>query len=1016
LFAAPSRLWPPGPLTSTYLIPPDGGTVILGAQEALLPAGLRARLAVWLDAATGVLPMAWSPLAGGLIFEPANPAAQRLAAAAAGMAGRYGGAALEQFAYAWILAHPSRPLPVIGTNKVERIRSAAQADTLTIESGNGVTEWRDVSTNGIAARPPGVQKPTVLSGELNGKPVIDFGTFGVSPYMHWYNSGGQVVLTNIRAVFWVLGSQNGGGFLLGGTTTAHFHRGNAPDGVFYPVKTSSRMWDHDWNTYPGGGRVEMYIDGIRRDQSAALNGGYQLISCMITTNVTAAGFATDRNTFSDRRGGQRLAEVIIYERALSEQERIETEEYLMAKWFGDTRWDADGQDPAVTQLDALGTRSLNAPDSGTTALGHLTGAGMLTKTGAGTLAVADAQDYMGTLALAGGGLALTAAAIPGAPATNAYFHVDASVTNAFVLDVDGRVLAWQDWRANGREAAVQSGFSTPVLVAGAAGGKPLVDFGALGSLQALSWNHTNTTIKAAFVVFQSLAATAQILGGVVNQAQDFYRGAGGQLYNTDATASRAVVYGANCVNGWRVEPMVATLPSGLCVISVIPTTDARASAFAMDRNNTVRSGGQRLAEVLIYNRSLTEQERRDTEAYLMYKWLGRAAPGYGAEDTPQIPVVSSAGAPLSVHVEGDGVASIGQLTGSGGVVKTGAGTLALGSGLYSFAGIVQVAEGTLAATATDGLAPASYPVFHVDASQTNTMTLVEENGTNFITRWRSLSAISNAAVERAGFNRPYLLTNDLAGVSAVGFGPFGTSGSCLKWETTLSTVRSVFMVLGSQEGGGFLLGAVGAANFHRGNYGGTFMPITKNNVMFGWDVSANVYNGATYLDGVRLADPRTRSLSGGYQLIEILTTDNTTADLFAGDRTFVDRVGGQRLAEVLVYDRALTERERLQTEQYLNRKWLGRATASAGLGTVEVADGGGLSADLVPMAVNRLVGEGTVLKRGQETLTLTDTTSFTGTVEVTAGTLNLAVPAAPVGTYSDAQMKQLRAVVNAVFN
>lgn len=89
----------------------------------------------------GVLPMAWSPLAGGRIFEPANPAAQRLAAAAARMADRYGGAALEQLAYAWILAHPSRPLPVIGTNKVERIRSAAQADALTLEREDWYALW-----------------------------------------------------------------------------------------------------------------------------------------------------------------------------------------------------------------------------------------------------------------------------------------------------------------------------------------------------------------------------------------------------------------------------------------------------------------------------------------------------------------------------------------------------------------------------------------------------------------------------------------------------------------------------------------------------------------------------------------------------------------------------------------------------------------------------------------------------------------------------------------------------------
>ena len=89
----------------------------------------------------GVLPMAWSPLAGGRLFDATNDAAQRLMTAAQGMAARYGGATLEQLAYAWILAHPSRPLPVIGTNKLDRLKSAAQADGITLEQEDWYALW-----------------------------------------------------------------------------------------------------------------------------------------------------------------------------------------------------------------------------------------------------------------------------------------------------------------------------------------------------------------------------------------------------------------------------------------------------------------------------------------------------------------------------------------------------------------------------------------------------------------------------------------------------------------------------------------------------------------------------------------------------------------------------------------------------------------------------------------------------------------------------------------------------------
>ena len=89
----------------------------------------------------GVLPMAWSTLAGGRLFDPKNATAQRLAVAAQGLAARYGGATLEQLAYAWVMAHPSRPLPVIGTNKLERIQSAVEADKILLSHEDWYALW-----------------------------------------------------------------------------------------------------------------------------------------------------------------------------------------------------------------------------------------------------------------------------------------------------------------------------------------------------------------------------------------------------------------------------------------------------------------------------------------------------------------------------------------------------------------------------------------------------------------------------------------------------------------------------------------------------------------------------------------------------------------------------------------------------------------------------------------------------------------------------------------------------------
>ena len=88
----------------------------------------------------GISPMAWSPLAGGRMFDPSNPAAKRLANVKE-IASRYDNAPLEQLAYAWILAHPSHPIPVIGTSNLERLHSAAQADSIVLDRQDWYALW-----------------------------------------------------------------------------------------------------------------------------------------------------------------------------------------------------------------------------------------------------------------------------------------------------------------------------------------------------------------------------------------------------------------------------------------------------------------------------------------------------------------------------------------------------------------------------------------------------------------------------------------------------------------------------------------------------------------------------------------------------------------------------------------------------------------------------------------------------------------------------------------------------------
>ena len=73
--------------------------------------------------ARGIPPMAWSPLGGGALFAPGQtPLTQALDRLAAEHGTDRAGIAL-----AWLLAHPARILPVLGTNDPARLRAAGRA-------------------------------------------------------------------------------------------------------------------------------------------------------------------------------------------------------------------------------------------------------------------------------------------------------------------------------------------------------------------------------------------------------------------------------------------------------------------------------------------------------------------------------------------------------------------------------------------------------------------------------------------------------------------------------------------------------------------------------------------------------------------------------------------------------------------------------------------------------------------------------------------------------------------------
>jgi predicted oxidoreductase len=70
--------------------------------------------------------LAWSPLGGGRLGEPADEKTRAVATLLDAKGAEYG-VSRAVATYSWLMAHPARPIPIVGTQNVERIREIPQA-------------------------------------------------------------------------------------------------------------------------------------------------------------------------------------------------------------------------------------------------------------------------------------------------------------------------------------------------------------------------------------------------------------------------------------------------------------------------------------------------------------------------------------------------------------------------------------------------------------------------------------------------------------------------------------------------------------------------------------------------------------------------------------------------------------------------------------------------------------------------------------------------------------------------
>lgn len=72
-------------------------------------------------------PMAWSPLGGGAIFSSQEKKAVRMRKTLAKIAREIQAESIDEVLYAWLLNHPAKIMPIVGSGKKERIQKAVRS-------------------------------------------------------------------------------------------------------------------------------------------------------------------------------------------------------------------------------------------------------------------------------------------------------------------------------------------------------------------------------------------------------------------------------------------------------------------------------------------------------------------------------------------------------------------------------------------------------------------------------------------------------------------------------------------------------------------------------------------------------------------------------------------------------------------------------------------------------------------------------------------------------------------------
>ena len=529
-----------------------------------------------------------------------------------------------------------------------------------------------------------------------------------------------------------------------------------------------------------------------------------------------------------------------------------------------------------------GTVTVNAP-YGMTCSGAISGAGGITKVGEGPLVLTGSNRFTGANRITGGTLSCSMAAALGTG----------------TLDITlGAVVALNYSGSRTIEALTYNGGAplapgTYGSTASPAANKNNTCFAGTGTITILPPSTTALALTGGITPSNSgtpLTFTATVTGTTPTGNVAFYDGAAllgnsalnGSFQASFTTSSLGIgphsitaKYVGNATHAASTSAAMAIEITGL---SAVPPTNL----VAVRGNNMV---------------GLTWTVSADAISYNVKRALSNSGP--------------------YTMIGNSGVARYDDLTPNNGITYyyVVSAVTGVGESMNSAAAVARI--GFMGLPVTSGL------VLRMDASQITGTT----DGAQLDT-WADASGADNNAVRQSGSSPGYpkYVAGGINGRPVVRFNTANSNtGDYFKFNR-ISTIRTVFWVLKENAGlsdGHFLLGDSDSNtyDFHRGSANG---PLWETG-----NASPNIKTGTTKLMGNAVNGTTTSLPSASFQLVSLTTAGDVRADQICQDRIYHGSWQGD-IAEILIYDRALTDDEENQVGYFLGKKY-GLTTAYSAL-------------------------------------------------------------------------------------